>query len=83
MTDQGRPSGYRGALPTRNDAMARPWVIAVIAAFALMFVLAFVGFPSSLLKGGGSPSPGASFSAVPSTSTVASASASPTPESSE
>ena len=76
MTDQQRPSGYRGALPTRNDALARPWVIIVIAIFLLMFVLAFVGIPSSLFKG--SASPRASISAVPSASTAAlSPSASP------
>ena len=33
MTEQrpDRAPGYRGALPPRNDALARPWVIAVIA----------------------------------------------------
>ena len=41
-----RPSGYRGALPERNDALAKPWVIAVIAIFVLIFVLAALGFPS-------------------------------------
>ena len=49
MTDQ-RPSGYRGALPTRNDTIARPWVLAVIAIFVLMFVLSFLGFPASLFR---------------------------------
>jgi hypothetical protein len=75
MTDQQRPSGsgYRGALPGRNDALARPWVITVIAIFVLMFVLAFVGFPSSLLRNA-SPSPQASNSLVPSSSAAASAS---------
>ena len=34
MTSE-RPSGYRGALPERNDALARPWVITVIAIFML------------------------------------------------
>ena len=66
MTDQ-RPSGYRGALPTRNDTIARPWVLAVVAIFVLMFVLAFLGFPSSLFPdASGSPNP--SFSLSPSTS---------------
>ena len=41
-----RPTGYRGTLPTRNDALARPWVIAVVAIFVLIFVLAALGFPS-------------------------------------
>ena len=49
MTDQQRPaSGYRGALPPAQDRLARPWVIVVIGVFVLMFVLAFLGFPSSL-----------------------------------
>ena len=74
MTDQ-RPSGYRGALPTRNDTIARPWVLAVVAIFVLMFVLAFLGFPSSLFpQPSGSPNP--SFSLSPSTSAAASPSAS-------
>ena len=72
MTDQ-RPSGYRGALPTRNDAIARPWVLAVVAVFVLMFVLAFLGFPSSLFpEPSGSPNP--SFSLAPSSSAAPSAS---------
>ena len=72
MTEQ-RPSGYRGALPTRNDTIARPWVLAVVAIFVLMFVLAFLGFPSSLFpEPSGSPNP--SFSLSPSTSAAPSAS---------
>ena len=46
MTEQ-RPSGYRGALPTRNDTIARPWVLAVVAIFVLMFVLAFLASRSA------------------------------------
>ncbi|MEP6469246.1 MAG: hypothetical protein ABJC24_05695 [Chloroflexota bacterium] len=72
MTDQQRPSGYRGALPERNDATARPWVLTVIAIFLLMFVLAFVGFPSSLFPGA-SGSPQESNSLAPSASSAASA----------
>ena len=44
----GRPAGYRGALPERVDRLARPWVIAVIAIFVLMLVLALAGIPSRL-----------------------------------
>jgi len=78
MTDQ-RPSGYRGALPTRNDTIARPWVLAVVAIFVLMFVLAFLGFPSSLFpEPSGAPNPSSSIlpsgSAAPSASGDASAS---------
>jgi hypothetical protein len=73
MTDQQRPSGYRGALPERHDAMARPWVVTVVTIFVLMFVLAFVGFPSSLLPGA-SGAPQASDSLSPSVSAGSSAS---------
>ncbi len=45
-TPAERAPGYRGALPPRGDALARPWVAVVVAAFVLMFVLAFVGVPS-------------------------------------
>jgi hypothetical protein len=45
----GRPAGYRGALPERVDRLARPWVIAVIAIFVLMLVLALAGLPSRLV----------------------------------
>ena len=38
--------GYRGALPTRNDRLARPWVIAVIAIFVAIFVLSALEVPS-------------------------------------
>jgi hypothetical protein len=49
MTDQQRSSsGYRGALPPAQDRLARPWVLVVIGLFVLMFVLAFLGFPSAL-----------------------------------
>lgn len=43
-----RPSGYRGALPTRNDSMAKPWIVTVIVIFVLIFVLAFFGLPGKL-----------------------------------
>ena len=48
MTDQ-RPSGYRGALPTRNDRLARPWLFAVIAIFVAIFVLSFLEIPSRFI----------------------------------
>lgn len=47
--DQTRSTGYRGALPPRNDHLAAPWVVFVIVAFVLMFALAFLGFPSRLI----------------------------------
>jgi hypothetical protein len=48
MTDQQRSTGYRGSLPPRHDRIGAPWVVAVVVIFALMFVLAFLGFPSAL-----------------------------------
>ena len=36
-----REPGYRGALPTRDDRLARPWIITVIAIFVGIFVLSF------------------------------------------
>ncbi|HYM52157.1 MAG TPA: hypothetical protein VEW45_01575 [Candidatus Dormibacteraeota bacterium] len=49
MTDPRRTEGgYRGALPARQDGLARPWIVAVIAIFLLIFVFAFAGLPSRL-----------------------------------
>lgn len=83
MTDQQRPAGqpgYRGALPPRNDALARPWVVAVIAAFVLIFVLSFLGLPGALFPDEtSSPTPGASFSLEPSGSAEPSVQASGSP----
>lgn len=47
MTNQQNSGGYRGALPPRNDRLATPWVVVVVVAFVLMFVLAFMGLPSA------------------------------------
>ena len=44
-----RDPGYRGALPTRNDRLARPWIIAVIAIFVAIFVLSFLEIPSRFM----------------------------------
>lgn len=41
--------GYRGALPTREDRLARRWVLTVIAIFVLVMVLAVAGIPSRLI----------------------------------
>jgi energy-converting hydrogenase Eha subunit F len=38
--------GYRGALPTRNDTLARPWVIIVFAIFLAIIVLSALEIPS-------------------------------------
>jgi len=49
MTDKPRDPGYRGSLPPRVDHLARPWVLTVIGAFILIFVLALGGIPSRLI----------------------------------
>lgn len=41
-----RDPGYRGALPTRNDRLARPWIIAVFAIFLAAIVLSVLEVPS-------------------------------------
>ncbi len=77
MTDQQRPEGgYRGALRPRNDRLARPWVLGVIGAFLLMFVLAFAGFPSRLFPEP-TATPRPSISAAPSASAGPSGSLAP------
>ena len=43
--------GYRGALPTREDRLARTWVLTVIAIFVLIFVLAVARHPVALHPG--------------------------------
>ena len=44
-----REPGYRGALPTRDDRLARPWILAVIAIFVAIIVLSFLGIPSRFM----------------------------------
>jgi energy-converting hydrogenase Eha subunit F len=38
--------GYRGALPTRNDRLARPWILIVFAIFLAILVLSAFEIPS-------------------------------------
>jgi hypothetical protein len=64
MSDQ---PGYRGALPPRNDALARPWVLIVLGIVVLIFALSLANVPTTLFPSP-TPSPLASFSAVPSPS---------------
>jgi hypothetical protein len=52
MSDARPPNtdaGYRGALPPRNDWLARGWVLVVIGIFLAMFVLDVLNFPTSVL----------------------------------
>ena len=81
-----RDPGYRGALPTRNDRLARPWIIAVIAIFVAIFVLSFLEIPSRFVPEP-TPIPVPSTSPAPSLSGSGSPSVAPSgsesPEASE
>lgn len=74
MTSTNEPKrdqpGYRGALPTRDDRLARPWVIAVIAIFVGIIVLSALEIPSR-------------FAAEPTPLPVPSIPATPSPEPTE
>jgi hypothetical protein len=63
-------AGYRGALPPRNDWLARGWVLVVIAIFIGMFVLDVLNVPTILFP---PPSPVPSVGPAPSGSVDASA----------
>lgn len=86
-TDPDRTPGYRGALPPREDRLARPWILLVIAAFVLILVLSVLGIPSRFIP---EPTPvplpsvpAPSLSVEPSASASASGSASASPSASE
>jgi cytoskeletal protein RodZ len=87
MTSQrtsGEP-GYRGSLPTRDDRLARPWILAVIGIFVLVIVLSILGVPSRFIPEPTPvplPSVPASSSAEPSASAEASEEASESPSAS-
>ncbi len=72
-----REPGYRGALPIRDDRLARPWVLTVIGIFVLVVILSIAGVPSRFI-----PEPTApalpSIPATPSAEPTESASPSPT-----
>ena len=48
-TEPKREAGYRGALPTRNDRLARPWILLVMGVFVLILVLSILGIPSRFI----------------------------------
>ena len=82
-TEPKREAGYRGALPTRNDRLARPWILLVMGVFVLILVLSVLGVPSRFIP---DPTPiplptlpPASGSVAPSSETSASISLEPTP----
>ena len=81
-----REPGYRGALPMREDRLARPWLYIVAGVFVLIMVLSVLGIPSRFIPEptavplpslpSASIEPSASASASASGSASASASAS-------
>jgi cytoskeletal protein RodZ len=79
-TDPTREPGYRGALPPREDRLARPWILIVIGIFVLIIVLSIFAVPSRFITEPTplplpSSTPASSESAGPSASASASASA--------
>lgn len=70
--DPQKPSGYRGALPERNDTLARPWILGVIGIFVLIFVLSALEVPSRFIP---DPTPIPTPSVAPSESPSADPSA--------
>ena len=40
--------GYRKSLATREDRLARPWILTILGIFILVLVLALAGLPSRL-----------------------------------
>jgi len=80
-SDPTREPGYRGALPPRQDRLARPWILIVIGIFVLIIVLSILGVPSRFITEPTplplpSSAPVSSESAEPSASAPASAEAS-------
>jgi hypothetical protein len=47
--DPTRDTGYRGALPIRQDRLAKPWILTVVAIFLLVIVLSIAGIPSRFI----------------------------------
>lgn len=72
--------GYRGALPPRNDWLARGWVLIVIAIFLSLFVLDFLNVPTRFLP---EPTPVPVVTPAPSGSAEPSGSAAPSGSESE
>ena len=75
-----RTPGYRGALPARDDRLARPWILTVIGIFVLILVLSVLGIPSRFVP---DPTPIPLPSALPSGSLEPPPSESASPDASE
>ncbi|HET9417652.1 MAG TPA: hypothetical protein VFP30_08960 [Candidatus Limnocylindria bacterium] len=69
-----REPGYRGALPPREDGLARPWILTVLGIFVLIVLLSIAGVPSRFIP---DPTPVPLPSLAPAPSVSASASAGP------
>jgi hypothetical protein len=79
--DPKREPGYRGALPTRDDRLARPWILIVFVIFVSIFILSALEIPTRFASEA-TPLPVPSFSEPPSPSASPEASDSGSPEAS-
>ena len=64
-----REPGYRGSLPTRDDRLARQWILTVLGIFLLIIVLSVAGVPSRFVP---DPTPLPTLPPAPSVSADAS-----------
>jgi hypothetical protein len=80
-TDSKREPGYRGALPPRDDRLARPWILVVLGIFVLIIVLSIAGIPSRFVPEP-TPRPIPSLAPLPSESPSAEPSAASSAEAS-
>ena len=71
MTSQNtsQEPGYRGALPSREDRLARPWILTILAIFVLVIVLSIIGIPSRLIPDP-TPVPLPSLPSIPASSSA-------------
>lgn len=74
----GNEPGYRKSLPTRDDRLARPWILTILGIFVLVFVLSILGIPSRLFP---EPTP-VPLPSTPSSSSVEPSSVEPSASSS-
>ena len=65
-----REPGYRGSLPTREDRLAKPWILTIIGIFLLVMALSIAGVPSRFIP---DPTPIPTLPPLPSASASASA----------
>ena len=73
-TEPKREPGYPGALPPRDDTLARPWILIVLGIFVLIVILSIAGIPSRFIP---EPTPVPLPSTTPAPSASGSASAEP------